>query len=174
MKTLAPRDSLQDGFDLTDGPPVGPDGMPAPLPQASRTPPYPTLCAAGPCRHYHRLEIQVEAQDPKGVMHAVQVPDGTPRTERVTGGTLYRPLPVFHTAVHHYCYPDVGIENVLDAPVVSCNRHEPRGSGTYQSSLDYPAMVRAWETARAAEQAEADEAERLIQESLANEPKETP
>ncbi len=167
VKTLSPNDGLQDGFDLASGPPVGPDGMPLPLPHATRTPPRPSLCAAGPCQHYHRLEIQVEAQDPRGQQHPIKVPDGTPRTESSGDGTLYRPLPVFHTAVHHYCYPSSGIEIELgNVPVVSCNRHVLVESAARGSMREYERKLVEWTLARAEDQAEADEAERAIAASL--------
>ena len=73
--------------------------------------PPPRLCEAGPCRHYHRMAVQMDAQNPMA--------------ER-RDGQLVRHARVFHTTVSHYCYPDVGIEtNLGSLPVLECNRWVP-------------------------------------------------
>lgn len=60
------------------------------------SPPAPRLCELGPCRRYHRFEHEVDGQNRKGLKIA------------------------------HYCYPDVGIEFPLEAPVMRCSRWDPR------------------------------------------------
>lgn len=95
--------------------PIGRDGAPVLEPLRPDKKPYPRLCEAGPCVHYHRMETQFDA--------------AAPIAERVEeGGKLVgiSPGAPFHTKVHHYCYPDVGIETDLGSmPVVTCNRWEP-------------------------------------------------
>jgi hypothetical protein len=120
MKTQDPREELQDGFELA--PPPSEQAM-----QPERPPARPRLCEAGPCKHYHRLAVQVDAAQPGAVRTPVALPDGTPGAQSVPGGTVYQAAPAFHVQVHHYCYPDVGIEMPLgDLPVTECNRWEPR------------------------------------------------
>lgn len=180
MKTLRPHDSLQDGWEPSPAPYAGPDGLLVGPPSAPTEPPYPSLCEAGPCKHFHRVEIQVEAENPLAQRIEVPLPDGLARVESTPGGKVYRPLPVFHTSVTRACYPDVGIEIELRAtPVVRCNRFEPRNmehwtsgvhrggvSGTPRKEL-YAQQVRDWHDARAHAQREAEEAERAIAEAEA-------
>ncbi len=100
----------------------------------------PRLCEAGPCRHYHTMTIQLDAQQP----HA----------ERVDG-RLVEHGRVFHTEQHHYCYPDVGIETNLGAlPVLSCNRWVPITSllrGRRSIRRGYERELAAFHRAREAE-----------------------
>jgi len=165
VKTLSPRDGLQEGFDLAAPTHIGPDGGPVMAPPVTRSPPRPSLCSAGPCVNYHRLEIQVEAEDPKAQLVPIRLPAGTPRTEAVPLGTLVHHPATFHTAVHHYCYPSPGIEIELgDVPVVTCNLH--RG-GSLEDLEKYLLAVAEWEAARAREAEQAAAAERVIAEGLA-------
>lgn len=90
---------------------MGQDGGPALESAAPVQEPPPRLCEAGPCRHYHRMAIQMDAQNPMA--------------ERRDGKVIVHAR-VFHTTVQHYCYPDVGIEtNLGSLPVLECNRWVP-------------------------------------------------
>ncbi len=175
MKRIDPHSDLQDGFELAPPPPIGPDGAPQLQPQRSDPPARPSLCRAGPCRHYHRLVTQVDAENPRAVRLPIvssQGGGGMPQ------GAVYRAPAVFHVETHHYCYPDVGIEMPLGAlPVVECNRWMPsewpplapvRVLATKRASVDqYDRDLAAWESARAREVTEAAETEQLIAQSMA-------
>lgn len=124
-------------------PALGPDGAPM-LERAHELPlAPPRLCEAGPCRHYHVMQVQLDAQQPLG-----SGPTGSVGS-------------VFHTELHHYCYPEVGIEtNLGGQPVLACNRWVPitslfrRRRGimrTYQRALE------RFHRAREEEVAELDE-----------------
>lgn len=181
MKTLRPNDALADGWEPSPPPHVGPDGLAIGPPSVENVPPYPSLCEAGPCVHFHRFEIQVEATSPLSQQVPIELPDG-PRVEATPGGKVYRPLPVFHTRVERYCYPDTGIELELGSTsMVRCNRFSPVGgweeyrrprmrkptdenpSGDSRSQ-SYIAKVKAWKDARAKEAHEAADVEREINE----------
>lgn len=187
MRTTDPPGQLQEGFEPAPAPTVGPDGHLAPPILRPPVPARPRLCEAGPCRHYHRLEIQVDAENPNAQKIPVRLPVLLPGMERTPDGVVYQPPAVFHTAVEHYCYPDTGIEMVLGAtPVVSCNRWAPvydqqvmsadgrklvsrRTDERFWSSPQgraYQEAVQAWEAARLEESRQAEEAERLIQAAL--------
>jgi hypothetical protein len=74
------------------------------------------LCEAGPCRNYHRFEIQLDVTRP--------IAERLEQNGKLAGEAP--PMP-FHVRVHHYCYPNQGIETDLgDLPVLSCNRWEPK------------------------------------------------
>lgn len=140
-----------EGFDVNDLPPMGPDGLAVP-PQRAQVDPPPRLCEQGPCVHYHRFAIQLDVE--AGLREA----DGSPAKQP------------FHVRVHHYCYPNSGVETELGAlPVLECNRWQPMGSGEmaheegmradYLASPDgqeYTRKLEEWKAARAAE-AEGDE-----------------
>lgn len=159
----------------------GPDGLPVPPSGVSRVPPRPRLCEQGPCRHYHRLTIQVDAESPRAVKTPVRLPLVSDMvTEASDGGALYQAPRTFHTEVQHYCYPDTGIETTLGAtPVVECNRWSPdpeaddaaeRARGIFLSSRRgqrYLADLKAWEDAREAEATEAEEIERALADAEA-------
>lgn len=185
MKTQDPHQELQDGFELAPPPPIGPDGAPGVPPQRTSPPARPSLCQAGPCRRYHRLVVQVDAEQPGAVRLPIVLPEGTPGAQQTPQGTVYRAPAAFHVQTHHYCYPDTGIEMPLGAlPVVECNRWDPQGApsgrgdwadpeewsrATLKSSISgrkYLADLALWESARAAEALEAAEAERLIAQSM--------
>lgn len=90
---------------------AGADGMLTFTPAVPFAEPPPRLCASGPCRHYHRMVVQLDAANP--------------RPER-RGGVLVQHARTFHVQVSHYCYPDTGIETTLgDVPVLECNRWVP-------------------------------------------------
>lgn len=178
MQKITPAEELQEGYE------TGP--CPPPLiPLRSPPPPRPRLCSAGPCRNYHRLEIQLDAEDPRTQKVGIAAPSGNSLVEATADGALYRPPSVFHTETHHYCYPSSGVEITLGAlPVVSCSRWHPlpmagqpvpladRREAIHLFSnspvgLQYRADVIAWEAARAIEAESAREAETLIAESSA-------
>ncbi len=83
-------------------PAPGPDGMiPAGPPSKLPVIAAPSLCAAGPCRNYHRVESIMDAED---------------------GGHAG----VDHVQTTHVCYPTAGIEiELADTPVLRCSRWEP-------------------------------------------------
>src|SRR6185295_2340607 len=111
MRSNDVRDDLQDGVESAALPPMAPDGGLELEPAEPLDDPPPRLCEAGPCRHYHRMAVQMDAQNPMA--------------ER-RDGQLVRHARVFHTTVSHYCYPDVGIEtNLGSLPVLECNRWVP-------------------------------------------------
>ena len=170
MKTVDPHAELHEGFQPAPNPAIGQDGG-AVLPARRSSPhPRPSLCRAGPCVHYHRLVVQVEAENPRAVLVPIRLPHGTPGAERTVGGTLYQAPAVFHTETHHYCYPGSGIEMPLgELPVVECNLHEPRVA-SINIMDEYRASVAAWEAERSAEASDVAEAEQLIETSLAESP----
>ena len=125
-------------------PPSGPDGMipappPRPLPVIADPP---SLCEAGPCRHYHKVQSLMDAQE------AI---DGTAS---------------IHPQVTRACYPAVGIELELgETPVTRCSRWEPDGEQARLDSIRdtflkspngkaYVEKMAAFEDAVAAESAE--------------------
>lgn len=185
MKHHDIQDEIQDGFELAQAPPVGADGAPLPLPPRRVLPPRPRLCEAGPCVNYHGFEIQTEAEDPRALKTSATLPRDATGVESVEGGSVYHPPRSFHTQKHHYCYPTVGVEMRLGSlPVISCNRWHPEVQ-QYQHELPeikrdrskflkgphgvrFQEEVAAWERARAEEQSEASEMDRLIAESLTN------
>jgi len=94
---------------------IGPDGGIELTEQAKIIPPPPRLCEAGPCRHYHRFVIQLDAEAPRG--------QGVEPGGKIIGLPESQP---FYTSTKHYCYPAVGIETELGAlPVLECNFWEP-------------------------------------------------
>lgn len=111
-----------------------------PLRELAKDPPR--LCEAGPCAHYHRFCLQVDAENPKD--------------ERRPDGTVIHHGRVFHVQTHHYCYPDVGIETNLGAlPVLACNRWVPIG-GLIRRVFKKAALERAFEREVAAWKARED------------------
>lgn len=100
------------GWEPAKLPPRGPDGM-IPAGPAKKLPVIepPSLCEAGPCRNFHRVESLMDAQGPL---------DGS-------GDAI-------HPQVTRACYPAVGIEIELgETPVLKCSRWEPDSE---QSRLD--------------------------------------
>lgn len=85
-------------------PPRGPDGMiPAGPPRSLPVIHAPSLCDAGPCRNFHRVESLMDAQGPL---------DGS-------GDAV-------HPQVTRACYPAPGIEVELgETPILRCSRWEP-------------------------------------------------
>lgn len=72
----------------------------------------PSLCEAGPCRHYHRVVSVIDAQDPVG--------ERGPVRRQVTRA----------------CYPTPGIELELgETPVFVCSRWEPDNEQARLDSL---------------------------------------
>lgn len=107
---------LADGFEPGPLPPMGPDGgMTAGEPVKVSDPP-PRICEQGPCVHYHRFEILMDATKP---IAAEVGEDGRPRG--------IAPDVRHHVEVHHYCYPTVGVETKLGSlPMLHCNFWEPK------------------------------------------------
>jgi hypothetical protein len=154
------QDDAIEGFDESELPAMGPGGI-AGAHDRKLAPPPPRLCEVGPCVHYHRFAIQLDAEGPK----AASV---------LAGGKLEGPPPEqpFHIRVHHYCYPDVGIETELGStPVMQCNRWSPmppsqaamiatRNSEFFANDprgQKYVAEMQAWESARDELEADAED-----------------
>ena len=183
MKTTVRPGDFADGFEPAPAPVVGGDGHLEHAVPRPAVPPRPSLCAAGPCRHYHRLEIQLEAEDPKAQRIPVRLPVIRPGMAVTPDGkeTVYRAPTVYYTAVEHYCYPEIGIEMPLGAtPVVDCNRWDPQWGGSLDTlpkrrdqfwdsaeGRKHLEALEAWTRARELEAAAALEAERLIAEAEA-------
>lgn len=191
MRHIDPQSDLPDGIEPAPAPDRRSDGTLIIPPLRDQVPPRPSLCDAGPCRHYHRFSTQVDAANPRAVRLPGGVPPGTPRTVQTPTGALYQAPAVFHVEVHRYCYPTVGVEMNLGAlPVTECNRWDPDCRsfvnvppgpnrmnvlgelGTqegrrkfFQESEQGRAFHQSladWESARATEAAEATEAESLM------------
>lgn len=112
VRRTSVQNTLTDNFEAGPLPPMGPDGAPTLEPVRPLPADPPRLCNAGPCRHYHQFQIQLDAQNPMA--------------ERKPDGTVVHHGRVFHVQTHHYCYPDVGIETELGSePVLACNRWVP-------------------------------------------------
>lgn len=167
------RDSLADGFELAS--------VPEETCVRQLVPARPRLCEAGPCANYHRFEVQVEAERPRGRKLPILLPERTPGATRVKDGTLYQPPTPFHTQTEHYCYPNAGVETNLGAlPVTACNRWLPTEAGgpsgrvaiapekylASEAGAQFLASVRAWEEQHAAELAQAQALEQQIDEQL--------
>ncbi len=156
----AQEDAIE-GFDEAELPGFGPGGIAGSQNDDRKlAPPPPRLCEAGPCVHYHRFEIQLDAEGPKA--GAVEVGG------KLVGDAGKQP---FYVRVHHYCYPDVGIETELGSlPVLKCNRWSPitpHAKKTQdqvraefwqsEEGLAFAAERHEWERARAEERAAEDE-----------------
>lgn len=179
MKKVDVQAGLQEGFEPS---PVtlAADGMPVLPPIRAPLPPRPRLCEAGPCQNYHRLEIQLEATDPRPELVRIRLDKPMPGAQSTPQGTVYQAPAAFHTEVHHYCYPTTGIEMELGAmPVVHCNRWDPLSqAGELQQAMavtafwqsrageEYRSAVQAWDRARDQESREAAEIEQLIADSV--------
>ena len=86
-------------------------------------PPPPSLCAQGPCAHYHKFTTQLDAE---GARAAGVVPGGSQHGRLIGAGSE-----VFHTESHHYCYPSPGVSNTLGAlPVMDCSLWSPIDGAT--------------------------------------------
>lgn len=166
MKTKDVQDDLAGNFEVSPLPPIGPEGAPVLSPQRPMRLPRPRLCEAGPCVHYHRLEVEVEAQDPMPMKVPVRLPVLPAGATVVADGTLYQPPPAVHTQLIHTCYPSSGIEIDLGpAPIYNCNRWTPMTAAERSSEAalrrtewllsaegrEYTEAVRRWEDARARE-----------------------
>lgn len=137
MRSNDVRDDFQDGIDAAPMPAMAPDGGLAFTPARPISEPPPRLCEVGPCRHYHRLAVQMDAANPMSERH----PDGS----------VVHHARLFHTQVSHYCYPDVGIETELGSlPVIECNRWVPIGRLRRPKALlrGYQRELAAWDDRR--------------------------
>lgn len=104
MRTIDPQQALTDAFEPGPFPAMGADGAPVLSPIADLGVDAPSLCAVGPCRHFHRFETRMDAADAM---------DGTRR---------------FHVKAHRYCFPSPGIEADLGGePVLACSSWVPVG-----------------------------------------------
>ena len=171
MRSTDVQDELAEGFEVSELPPIGPDGAPQLSPLRTPTDQPPRLCEAGPCRHYHRMTIRMDAADPL--------------PQRGADGALRSSPSNFHVEQHHYCYPDVGIEAKLGRlPVLECNRWSPisarderavaENRGAFMESaagVAYQAEMKAWQARRAAELAAEQSADELAAADLALMPK---
>lgn len=107
-KSLNLQDRITDGWSPAPLA-VGPDGVvgvtePKPAPPVQRS-----ICQRGPCRNYHRMVVEADA-------------------DAVTG----QPTQVVHT-----CYPALGIEIDLqlgDGAVFECSRWDPEDPEDYMTS----------------------------------------
>lgn len=155
--------------------------------RAAPPPARPSLCSAGPCRRYHRLVTQVDAESPRAVRVRLPVVPGAAAPVLIPGawetpqGTMYRAPATFHVQTHHYCYPSPGIEMPLGAlPVVECNLWDPAPDAQLEerraafarsgSGIDYNNALEVWGANHAAVLAEEEEASRLIAQSVAGAP----
>lgn len=176
------RDELQDGWEPSPMPPVAPDGsLELPKLRVVNNPP-PRLCEAGPCRHYHRFAIQLEAQSPIGA----RIQGDGDQHGRIVGEAAGE----FRVQVHHYCYPTAGVETALgELPVMSCSLWEPllpsdaeqmeSRRATFMNTpggRKYTTELEAWTRARHEEQRAADAIEDAIAEAerARDQTKETP
>lgn len=167
MRTVDPSQELQDGFDPAAVPPLASEGGLELPPVPAARPERPSLCHVGPCRRYHRLEIQMDHQQgsPLQLPLGLELPAGTRGVTRDSLGARYAAPPTFHVQVSHYCYPDTGIEMPLGAmPVVKCNRWEPRNPGWMDTpeGRQWARDLATWERERAADEASDREAQRVL------------
>lgn len=184
MRSKELQDELQAGFETTPLPAPAPDGTLALPPMRRSLPQAPRLCAQGPCVHYHRLTVQLDAESAR----AAAVAAGAVHHGRLVGA----PSESFHTATHHYCYPEKGIEADLGAlPVLECNLwlpladridlEIPKGPvlGPWRADIIYRFMgseageryareLAAWKQALAAEERAQREAEAEAQRLVAD------
>lgn len=97
---------LSESFVASQMPPVAPDGglLLEPAPLDGLVEEEESLCAVGPCRHFHELVLSLDAQEPLGQETGVRTHRNTVRT----------------------CYPSPGIEADLgEETVYQCNRWDP-------------------------------------------------
>jgi len=108
-KTRDPKNVFAEGWEPSSAQPIGPGGAVAPTPKLLPVIEPPTLCAQGPCRHYHELVTLANYQGPRD-------------------GSL-----VEYRSVIKTCYPHPGIEMPLnDVPVFECSRWHPEPERTNQ------------------------------------------
>ncbi len=153
MRSTTLADGMADGIDAAPMPAQAPDGGLAFEPARPKLPPPPRLCEAGPCRHYHRLAVQIDAANAMA--------------EQREDGTVVHHARSFFTEVQHYCYPDVGIETVLGSmPVLECNRWVPVGRlrRTRAIRREYERALDVWHDDR---EHEADELNEAVAEASA-------
>lgn len=155
MKSTDVQDELAEGFEPTALPPIGPDGGLELEPQRAAPLHPPRLCEQGPCRNYHRFQIELDAAKPMAVRDA---------SGKVTPAAEGRA----HAETHHYCYPSPGIELKLGGlPIFSCNRWDPI---TPHEARDNEARIKGWfESQKGREYTAELEAFRLEQSRIAAE-----
>ncbi len=173
MQSNDVTDELQEDFEPSALPPIAPDGGFEGEPPRKIIDPPPRLCEAGPCRHYHRFQVQLEVESAKGAeLSATGAITGTPGPDPIV------------TQTHHYCYPAVGIETKLGSlPVLSCNRWDPITPGDLKSlarrdwkfgktpaGIAFTAAKAKWQAERDLEQRDAEAAQAAIDASLTTKP----
>lgn len=124
-------------------PPRGPDGMiPSGPPSSGPATQCPSLCEAGPCRHYHKLATIMDAQEP------------------LVGSDPLRRL------ITRACYPSPGINLELmgEEPVLQCSRWEPDNEQGRLGELRKQYLKTADGKAFAAQVAAFDEAQQEAEE----------
>lgn len=150
MRSYDPSDPPSDDFEpaqLTISPDGGIDQTAQPGPVMR---PPPRLCEQGPCVNYHRFTIPFDAE----VAKAASIEPG---------GKLVGKAPPEPSLgeTHHYCYPTPGIEFPLAAPVIRCNRWDPKDTTAISlvelrrnkfmasdAGKAYDADLAAWQTER--------------------------
>lgn len=137
MKRITPDERLTEGWDPSPSPVMGPGGqiiMPRVRRLAVIDPP--SLCAQGPCVHYHELDVLVDA------------------AEDLDGSGVGRD----HHQIIKACYPTPGIEIDLNGtPVFECGFWEPLSPSVLtrkqtnrikfaksQPGKDYAKAIKAW------------------------------
>lgn len=154
MRTNKTQDDFIEDYEPGPMPPMTAETAAA---ERRVTPLPPRLCEAGPCVHYHRFDIQLDAEGP--------------RAESISpGGQMsgLAPKQPFYVRVHHFCYPTVGVETDLGGlPVLKCNLWQPITDETVlerarsrflesDAGKAYTAELAAWTDARAKDSAAAE------------------
>ena len=99
MNTVDPKDRLEGDWEPSQIPDLRPDAPAVEPPKLRVLPPEPpSLCAQGPCVHYHEVSYEMDAQKP--LDHS----EASSKSHRM-----------------RTCYPSSGIEMPLDAAVFECN-----------------------------------------------------
>ena len=120
---------------------AAPGGFPSP-PRHSNLPvwhgdPPPVMCEAGPCAHYHEMEVVIDSQQPI---------DGS-------AGEI-------HTEKVRTCYPHWGVEmDLKGVPVLSCSRWCPvEGKDPDVHREEHTRKVAEWKDAQKARRDEIEQA----------------
>lgn len=93
----------QDMIEDFEAGPMPMPGVPSNVRPTALAPQPPRLCALGPCRHYHRVRFQMDAQEP---LHGSGAP--------------------LRLKTLHSCYAQVGVDtDMTDTHVFECNRYDP-------------------------------------------------
>lgn len=164
MRRITPDERLTEGWEPSPSPVMGPGGHIQMPPRRRLTVlDPPTLCAQGPCVHYHELDILVDA------------------ATDLDGSGVGRD----HHQIVKTCYPTPGIEIDLNGtPVFECLYWEPLSPSVVtrrqtnrtkfarsQPGKDYAKALKAWkaEQKRVEDEAVAVVAAQQAQEDAVNE-----